>query len=112
VLDVIQFIKTKILPDDDKQAKRIVLQALQFTLVDDILYYLDSKQEHWRRAVVLYHLCEQVLDEHHGLALGRHLSWKEMYGTFVCHWWWDGMYRDTLRFARNFPECATVTGNT
>ena len=35
---------------------------------------------------------------------------KKMYGTLIRHWWWDGMYKDTISFARNCPDCAIVTG--
>ena len=33
-----------------------------------------------------------------------------MYGALVRHWWWDGMYSDTLRYARACPQCAIVSG--
>ena len=33
-----------------------------------------------------------------------------MYKALVRHWWWDGMYKDTVQFAKNCPDCATVAG--
>ncbi len=52
----------------------------------------------------------RILEENLSPVMGGHFSGKRMYTALVCHWWWDGMYADTLRFARNCPECAIVTG--
>ncbi len=102
-------VKTE-LPLDDRQARRITLQSSLFSLVDDTLYYLDPKQEHRKRVVVPRQLRRRILKENHSPVMGGHLSGKRMYTALVRHWWWDGMYADTLRFARNCPECAIVTG--
>ena len=42
----------------EKRAHWIALQASQFTLEDGVLFYLDPKQEHQKRAVVPSHLRE------------------------------------------------------
>ena len=33
-----------------------------------------------------------------------------MYEALVHHWWWDGMYMDTISFAKNCPVGAVVMG--
>ena len=111
VLDIIQYVEGKILPDDEARARHITLRSSQFSCVDGILYFLDPKQEHRMRAVVPQHLCKQVLADHHSSARGGHFAEKKMYSGLVRHWWWDGMHHDTLQFARNCPECAIVSGN-
>ena len=110
VQEVITFLRTGELPGDEKRARRLALQQSLFALQDDILFYLDPKQEHRKRAVVPRHLRAQILSENHSSLLGGHFSGKKMYGALVRHWWWDGMYSDTLHFARTCPECAIVTG--
>lgn len=87
-----QFVQTGKLPLDEEWARRIVLQCSQFTVADGIVYFLDPKKEHRRRAVVPSHLRERVLAEHHGSVMGGHCAGKKMYGALVHHWWWDGMY--------------------
>lgn len=86
------------------------LDAL-FYKVPSSLYFLDPKQEHHRRAVVPSHLRQQVLADHHRSAMGGHFAGKKIYGALVRHWWWDGMYKDILHFARNCQNVhAIVSG--
>ena len=103
------FLEKGELPLNEKRARRIALQASLFTLVDGVLFYLDPKQEHWKRAVVPSHLREQLLQENHSSLMGGHFAGKKMYGPLVRHWWWDGMYSNTLRYARACPQCAIVS---
>ena len=44
------------LPADDHRACRITLQKPMFVLENGMLFYIDPKQNHCRRAVVLQHL--------------------------------------------------------
>ena len=97
------------LPADDKRARRLTLQRSQFALQDGILFYLDPKAEHRKRAVVPNHLQLRILQETHSSRMGGHFAGKKLYGALVRHWWWDGMYSDTTRFTRNCPECAIIT---
>lgn len=110
VMDIIRFLETGELPPDQKRARRIATQQSQFTLIDGVLYFLDAKQEHRCRAVVPSHLQEQILEENHRKWMGGHFSGQRMYSMLVRRWWWDGMYASTLKYARNCPECAVVTG--
>ena len=108
VMEIIWFLETGELPVNQKRARGIATQQSLFTLVDGVLYFLDPKQEHQCRAVPS-HLQEQILEENHCKWMG-HFSGKRMYSMLVRRWWWDGMYASTLKYARNCPECATVTG--
>lgn len=56
------------------------------------------------------HLQGQLLAETHRSVMGGHFSGKRLYNTLAVHWWWDGMYRDSIRFTQNCPECTVVTG--
>ena len=46
------FLKEGTLPSDDQKAKKVTSESHLFTLVDDILYYLDPKQGDQKRTVV------------------------------------------------------------
>ena len=86
-----------------------LLQCI-FTLQDQILFYIDPKQKHWKRVAVPRHLQEQVLNENHSSGMGGHFSGRRMYGALVHQWWWEGMYADAFMFARNCPSCAIESG--
>lgn len=42
--------------------------------------------------------------------MGGHFSGKRLYNTLAVHWWWDGMYVDSIHFVQNCPECTIVAG--
>ena len=35
---------------------------------------------------------------------------NRLYNVLVRHWWWQGMYTDTLQYCKNCPQCAVVNG--
>ena len=110
VKEIIDFMEREDLPMDDWRARRIALQRSVFVMEKGILFYLDPRQGHHKRAVVPRHLREQLLLEHHSSLMGGHFAVKKTYGALMCHWWWDGMYGDTQKFTTNCPQCAIVTG--
>ena len=107
--EIVAFLVMGELPQDDKRARKIALQKSLFVLEDGVLFYCDPKQEHQLRVVVPTQLREQILSKHHSGLIGGHFT-LQMYGALTRHWWWDGMYHDTLRFASRSPQCTTVTG--
>ncbi len=108
--EVIAFLEKEELPYEQKRARKIALQAPMFTIEDRILFYVDPKHQHQKRVVVPSHLQEQILRENHSSGMGGHFSGRRTYGALVRRWWWDGMHADALRFARNCPACAIVSG--
>ena len=54
--EVVTFLLTDELPTDDKRARRLAIQKPLFTIEDDVLYYIDPRQSHKKRAVVPTHL--------------------------------------------------------
>ena len=50
------FLETKTLPEEEKEAKTIAGQSVHFTIVDNILYFMDSARPRKMRAVVPSHL--------------------------------------------------------
>ena len=49
------YIGNETLPEEEKEANRIVLQSNLFTVTNDVLYFIDSKQNYKKRAVVPNH---------------------------------------------------------
>ena len=110
LLEIFGFLQKGELPSEERRARKIALQASLFTIDDEILYYVDPRQKQQRRVAVPRHLYEQILRESHSGEMCGHFSGKRTYATLVRLWWWDGMHTDVLRFVRNCPVCATVSG--
>lgn len=95
-----------ILPDSDREARSIAAQALNFAIVDGVLYFVDTKEGGKRSAAVPRHLQRLILEEYHsGRIAGSHL-----YAALSGRWWWRTMYKDTIEFSRNCGGCAIVVG--
>ena len=110
VRDIIRYLEEEELPLEQNRARKIAISASLFVLDGAILFYLDPKLDHRKRAVVPSHLQSLIMEENHRAEMGGHFSGKRMYCSLIRHWWWDGMYSDILRYARNCPECAIVSG--
>ena len=108
--EIIHFLDTDELPADDKQARKIAVQQSMFTVVDDVLYYIDPKRDHQKRIAVPKQLREQVLEEAHRGVMSGHFSGRRTFSALSRHWWWESMYSDTLKYVENCPECTITTG--
>ena len=109
--EIIGFLTDGTLPSDDLKAKKIAGQSHVFSLVDDVLYYLDPRRGDQRRAVVPKQLRNQILEENHSGRMAGHFSGNRLYNTLCRHWWWEGMYADSLSYCKNCAECAIVGGS-
>ena len=63
--EIIHFLDTDELSADDKRVRKIAVQQSMFTVVDDVLYYIDPKRDHQKRIAVPKQLREQILEEAH-----------------------------------------------
>lgn len=77
--------------------------------MDDILYFIDSRNKSQKRAIVPSHLQATLLLESHGGWMGGHFSARRLYRTLSRHWWWEGMYGDVYTFIKQCPECTLVS---
>ena len=102
--EIIHFLDTDELPADDKQARKIAVQQSIFTVVDDVLYYIDPKRDHQKRIAVPKQLREQVLEEAHRGVMSGHFSGRHTFSALSRHWWWESMYSDTLKYVENCPS--------
>ena len=98
------------LPEDENQGRKIAAQSVHFAILDDILYYVDSKCNNRKRVIVPQQLQQEILQEGHCGMTGGHFSGKRTFNTLAQHWWWKHMYRDTINFCKSCPDCAIVSG--
>ena len=107
---MIQFLETGNLPDDVLQSRKIAAQALQFSVLDGILYFVNGEQPNKKQVVVPVQLRQKLLQETHGGILAGHFSANRLFHTLSHHWWWDTMYKDCVDYCRSCVECAVVKG--
>ena len=88
----------------------MVLQSLQFALIDGIVYNLNPKTRH-KRAVVPDQLHQKILKQTHSGNYSGHFSGRRLYHVLMSSWWWEGMYADAEKFVKTCPECIYVSGS-
>ena len=69
------------LPEDKHSANKVIAQAPLFTLADQIIYFIDTKQNNLRRVVVPHHLKQQIMNEYHSSMMSGHFSGVRLYNT-------------------------------
>ena len=89
-----------ILPSDEKRAKRLILEKERFTILNDVLYYVDPSSQHRLRVAVPELLQTKVMEENHSGPFGGHFAARGLLKTLTPRWWWDGMAGDVYQFAK------------
>ena len=64
IQDIFKFLQEGILPDNNCKKQKLALQASLFTVLDGVLYYIDSRRN-CEHAVVPKHLREEIMKENH-----------------------------------------------
>ena len=99
------------LPEDSKEAQEVIALAQQFTMLDGILCRMNPKQGELPQIVVPASLKQQIMEEHHAGVLAGHFSGPRLFKLISRRWWWKGMYKELMDYARNCPQC-TIVGRT
>ena len=81
------FVKQGHLPQDEIRARKMVLQQSLFTEVDDVLHFVDPKQNNRKQAVVPMSLQRRLLEETHCGPYAAHFSGQRMFNVLVTSWW-------------------------
>ena len=105
---LINFLIDDKLPNDEQKAHRIAAQALHFSVIDDILFFVVTKNGGQKRCAVPKHLCDQVMTENHSSPMAGHFAGGKLYKSLCRHWWWPRMYSDVVEFCRSCPQCLIV----
>ena len=106
--DMVHFLDRNELPANPEHSCRIVLKSPLFSVVNGVLYIAHRGGSVC--VVVPQHLRRRLMDEYHRGPSGSHFAGDKLFRTMSRHWWWQGMYRDVVQFARNCPECTIVSG--
>ena len=84
------------------------MQALHFSVIENIIYFVESKQDGRKRCAVPEHLRQQIMTESHSSPMAGHFSGEKLYKSLVRHWLWPGMYKDVILFFKSCPQCVMV----
>ena len=109
---LMNYLEKGMLPEDKQLINKVIAQAPMFTLVNQILYFVDAKQNNLKRVVVPPHLRQQLMSEYHSSVMSGHFSGVRLYNTLCKCWYWEGMYTDCLNHGKTCPQCAVARGTT
>ena len=105
-------LESGLLPSDEREARTVAAWALNFIVMDNVLYFVENRRGGGgrRRVAVPSHLQKQLLEDSHGGRNAGHFSGPDLYAALRRKWWWRNMYRYAVEFCRSCGECATVGG--
>ena len=99
------YLETGSLPVEDKLARKIVLSAENFSLLDGTLYHTEPDG----KLLITVPLAQRqpLLKEAHAGTFSGHLREAKVYSQLRKHYWWPNMHADVRRFCRACLPCAT-----
>ncbi len=100
LLQIRKFLSEGTLPPDECAASRLVLEKDCFTILDDVLYFVDAGPHHRLRVAVPKSLRCQLMEKNHSGPVGGHFAPKGPCGVLMQRYWWDGMVTEIHQFYR------------
>ena len=110
---IIEFLETKKLPEDEKQARYIALRSDLFLIEDGVLYYVGiskkSKNEevprHPKRIVIPVSLRKTVLEDCHDAPASGHMDFQRTLARVEAKYYWEGMFSEVKRYCESCEDC-------
>ena len=110
LLPMIDYLKSGKLPEEESEAKKLVMEHSQYDLIDDVLHHENPTNRGTWRVVVPHQLQSELLQETHRGKFSGHFAKKRIYETLRKHYWWKGMRGDVRKYCRSCIECITRRG--
>jgi hypothetical protein len=109
---IIQYLQNGTLPDDDKIARRLVIESADYVLQEGVLYHIytprgkgSPAQRAIRQLVVPHPLKKDILLSFHDSLMGGHFATERTYHTIRLRYYWTGMYKDVLEYCKSCSSC-------
>ena len=83
---IVDYISDGKLPEDEKEACYLTLRSQKFTVLDGILYYIESDKT--LGVVVPQADREHLFNESHSGTFGAHLRGAKIHSQLSRHYWW------------------------
>ena len=103
--EIIDYQKTGTLPQDEKRAHEMALTKSQYTLLDGVLYRVESDKT--LRIIPPESHRKVLWEEVHSGMFGGHLRDAKIHGQLSRHYWWPGIRADILRWCKSCLTCAS-----
>lgn len=110
---MLKYLEQDILPDDQRQARDILLQADQYIVHEGLLYHIwhTPAKRHMpeRNSVQLYipvTCIDMVLNNCHDHTLAAHFGFQRTYSKIRQRYFWKKMYKDIDNWVRSCISCA------
>ena len=84
---ILAYLEKKELPADEKKAHRLVMESDRFTIIDGVLYLIDSSRGHRLRMATPSTIQECLLKENHSGSFAGHFSPKSVYEKLARRYW-------------------------
>ena len=91
---MIEYLSDRRLPEDEKEARELMLAHSRYSLIDGVLYYSDKKDN--LLIVPPTTSRRHLFDEAHNGIFGGHLRDAKIYGQPSRHYWWPKMRSDIV----------------
>ena len=112
LLQLIEYMEHRSLPEDPVTAKMIVTQALKgYYLVDGVLYFEDSVVPGRQRIVVPAQLRRHILLENHSAVFAGHFAPKKLMRRVSQYYYWPGMKADVYQVCKSCVSCLSTQGH-
>ena len=105
IAPIVEYLEKGELLEDDKRARELALTKSQYTIVDSVLYRVESDKT--LRVIPPTSQRENIFLEVHGGRLGAHLRDAKIHGELSRHYWWPGMRNDIIRWCKSCITCAS-----
>jgi len=109
---IINYIRNKTLPNKEEDAKRIILEASHFDIVDGLLYRFYSPPAHQRpqlypQLALPYGYRAHVLESLHKDPLSGHLGFAKTFSKIQKRFFWPHYAADTRHWIASCNACVT-----
>ena len=105
LLPIITYLSEGKLPLDDQEAKFLLLNEDKYTLVDGVLFHIESDKS--LRIIPPTADRKGLWEQLHSGTCGGHLKCAKAHGQLSRHYWWSGMRTDIVNWSRGCLTCAT-----
>lgn len=116
IVEIINFLEHGELPEDDKQARKLLLLKDQFYIGSDgLLYRINHNikkhkcrtQECYSQLVLPSSMKFEVLSNLHDHVSGGHFGVHKTFHKVNERYWWDGMFKNVEHWCNSCVDCAT-----
>ena len=110
--DLISYLESHELPDDEKIARKLLMMEDYFYLGDDgLLYRIENKtsrnlSEPISQLVIPTSMRYEILSNAHDHVTGGHLGTHKTYQKLRARYWWKGMFKDTDHWCKSCIDCS------